>query len=219
MTFDEFLKENKLEFKVAFKNSLKKRIDHTFSYIKYRHIELKEPGRYTNQSKASFNIDDFQQFIKDYIAYLKDQMTPFGKLPNDDDLKLLEGTILLLKRDYLTEEKHNNLFTNDTNEEFFKHCVNYLEKNGRLNKTSFVHLYYLFNNKFLKSQQKLYCEYVNKNYIKVINTPFKKVNSIRSLLDNTDATERRNIDFMKAQSEWNKTKKKQMHFKGLDTYR
>jgi hypothetical protein len=201
-TYKEFLQNNKIELKWTYRNSLKARINHTLSYI-LKHLDNSE----------------INNFINDYINDLERQMKPLGKLPKENDTNTLKETISLLKRDYIQGEKHNELFLTDTYEEFFKHCVNYLLEKGKLDKTSFVHFYFLFNLHFLRSQERGYCKYVDDNYIKsgiIKRKPFKnKVTTITSLHSNLNSLERRNNYFIKAQEEWNNIHKKKMNFDGV----
>ena len=200
LKYKEYLKDNKLK---SWGYSLKFRINDTLGYIK-RHLENPE----------------INSFIKDYISDLQTQKRPLGQLPNLDTIRLLEDAIKVLKSDYLKKDKESDLFELETNERFFIHCLEYFNSERNLKKTDLAYFYHLFNYKFLNGQEKLYCDYVNKKYIKTSLIKSKlfrgKIQSITTIQRNLNALEKRNNLFRKAQENWNNNNKPIMRFKTIE---
>lgn len=200
LTYKEYSKDNKLK---SWGYSLRFRINDTLGYIA-RHLEC-----------PRINI-----FIEDYISDLQAQKSPVGQLPNEETVRLLEGAIKVLKSDYLKRNKESDLFKLETNERFFIHCLEYFNSKRNLKKTDLAYFYHLFNYKFLNGQEKLYCDYVNKKYIKTSLVKSKlfrgKIQSITTIQRNLNALEKRNNLFRKAQENWNDNNKPIMRFKTIE---
>ena len=202
LTYKEYLKDNKLEMWV-YRKVLKSRINHTLNYIK-KHLQNPE----------------IKVFIEDYISDLQAQKRPLGQLPNLDTVSLLEDAIKVLKSDYLKKDKESDLFESEANERFFVHCLEYFNSERNLIKSDLVYFYHLFNYKFLNGQEKMYCGYVNKKYIKTNIVKSKlfrgKIPSITTIQRSLNALEKRNKLFRKAQENWNDNNKTVMRYNPID---
>ena len=103
MSFDEFLKDSKMEFQVYFKSNTRSRINHVLGYISRR-----------------LDKEGVETFINDYISYLEQELKPLGRLPKVEDVNLINLTINNLKTDYLKQVPSSLVFYNPEDEKTFK---------------------------------------------------------------------------------------------------